>query len=506
MTADPFQERPAGYRIACGHPETAQAARLVLEAGGNAFDAAVAAGFAGAVAEPALTSLGGGGFLLARTASGDTTLFDFFTDTPGRGRGAVTPHFFPQPVHFPGSTQIFNVGLGSVAVPGNLQGFLHVHKRLGRLVLARVVEPAVRLAREGVLLNRHQAYFMTILHPILSLSEAGKRLYGAAGAAPRPGDRLRNPDLAGFLAALPDDEGTSFHHGPLAAAIVADMAANGGLLTLADLADYRVIERQPLRFSYGDVTLHTNPAPSFGGPLIAATLQLLAAAGLGSHRHGSSGHLLLLARAMQEIERYRAGAGNDEPATAAWCAAAGARLRRQSSGTTHVSVRDREGNVASMTTSNGEGSGYIVPGTGIMLNNMMGEDDLHPDGFHASPPGTRISSMMAPCLAEREGEVVLVIGSGGSKRIRTAIPQVVANLLDFGMSCQQAVDAPRLHWDGETLQMEPGFDSAAVARLQTLMPVNLWSEANMYFGGVHAIAGTEAAADPRRGGAALAGD
>jgi len=158
--------------------------------------------------------------------------------------------------------------------------------------------------------------------------------------------------------------------------------------------------------------------------------------------------------------------------------------------------------VASMTNSNGEGSGYIVPGTGIMLNNMMGEDDLHPDGFHSSPPGHRVSSMMSPTLLLDGDKVELVIGSGGSKRIRTAITQVLCLVMDCGLTIQQAVDFPRFHFDGEVFQVEPGFSEAAITALRTIGPVNIWNEKNVYFGGVHAvIPGKGGGGDPRRGGA-----
>ena len=175
----------AGRRasVASGHPEVTAAASVILGAGGNAFDAAVAAGFAAAVAEPALTSLGGGGFLLARAASGQTTLFDFFVDTPGRRLPArrLEPHFLPVTVRFPASEQEFNVGLGSVATPGALRGYLHVHRRLGRLPLAEVLAPAARLAREGLPITAKQAYFLDLLTPIMTLTTAGRALYQPEG-------------------------------------------------------------------------------------------------------------------------------------------------------------------------------------------------------------------------------------------------------------------------------------------------------------------------------------
>ena len=155
-----------------------------------------------------------------------------------------------------------------------------------------------------------------------------------------------------------------------------------------------------------------------------------------------------------------------------------------------------------MTNSNGEGSGYVAPGTGVMLNNMLGEDDLHPDGFHASPPGERVGSMMSPSLLiDREGPR-LAFGSGGSKRIRSAMLQVLTQVVDFEKPLEEAVRAPRLHWDGEWVQVEPGFDQASLRAIRARWPVNVWSELDVYFGGVQALApGREGAADPRRGGA-----
>jgi gamma-glutamyltranspeptidase/glutathione hydrolase len=177
------------------------------------------------------------------------------------------------------------------------------------------------------------------------------------------------------------------------------------------------------------------------------------------------------------------------------------RVRVASGGTTHVSVRDAEGNAASMTTSNGEGSGYFAPGAGIMLNNMMGEDDLHPEGFHVSPPGLRVASMMAPALLLAGDAVRLALGSGGSKRIRTALLQVISNTVDFAMNPRDAVEAPRLHWDGQRVQVEPGFPEAALAALAQRWPVNRWPAPDVYFGGVHVAASDgEGAGDPRRGG------
>jgi gamma-glutamyltranspeptidase/glutathione hydrolase len=477
----------------------------LLGAGGNAFDAVVAAGFASAVAEPALTSLGGGGFLLARPASASARLFDFFVDTPGRGRarGALEPALLPVTVRFPGSEQVFHVGPGSVAVPGNLLGLLHVHERLGRVPVADVLAPALRLARDGLELNASQAYFLELLRPIKTLAAPGRALFCPGGRFLAEGECFRNPELAAFLAALPG-AAQDFYRGDLARAVERDMDAGEGLLTLRDLEQYRVQEREPLRASYRGFELISNPPPAFGGSLLALGLRLLEPHTLDASEYGSARHLALLVAVMQEAELHRgsACARPDALASADWQASE-QRVRLASGGTTHVSVCDAEGNAASMTTSNGEGSGYFVPGTGIMLNNMMGEDDLHPEGFHASPPGQRVSSMMAPSLLMEGERLALVFGSGGSKRIKTALLQCVSGAVDFAMDAERLVEAPRVHWDGERAHVEPGFSAAALAALRERWPTNEWTVRDVYFGGVNAVSPEGGAGgDPRRGGAA----
>ena len=484
--------------VATGHPLVSRAAMEIIENGGNAFDAAVGAGFASAVAEQTLTSLGGGGFLLARTNKGEETLFDFFTNTPGIGldHSNLEPHFFPVTIHFPGSDQDFNIGLGSVAVPGNLKGFLHVHKRLGRLDLEKILQPAIRLARDGLKLNDWQGYFLNLLEPIVTYSPAGRELYTINGTCAKQGDHITNPQIADFLSQLPDDCGDNFYRGELAKKIDHDMRRCQGLLTAADLAAYKVIERSPLASGYRDYTFLTNPAPSMGGSLIGLALSLLGTQDMSGISYHSVEHILLTAKLMTEVEKLRENGINTLSLHKS-----GDRIRQFSRGTTHISIADAEGNVASMTCSNGEGSGYFVPGTGIMLNNMMGEDDLHPEGFHASPPGQRVSSMMSPSLLLKDDAVAMVIGSGGSKRIRTAITQVLSAIIDFNIPVQQAVESPRIHWDGSIMQAEPGLPLEAIDALKKHWPVNIWSTVDVYFGGVHTVIPNIAGGgDPRRGG------
>jgi gamma-glutamyltranspeptidase/glutathione hydrolase len=464
------------------------AAVEVLGAGGNAIDACVAAGFAAAVAEPCLTGLGGGGFLLAHLVSGENLVVDFFVDTPGRASPAPSsPEMILATVDFGASTQDFHVGGGSVAVPGGLAGYLHAHRRFGRVDLDTVVGPARRLATDGVVLNEWQAYVFSLLAPILTLTPDAARLFAPDGTLLTAGDRFHNPDLAAFLGHL-DERG--FASPVLARAIVDEVDRRGGLLTVDDLTQFRVEERAPLAIGYRDATVLTNPPPSFGGALVALGLELLEDAGPATAWNGVE-HAQRLVSTMIAVDDARVA--GDAPA----------RLR-QSRGTTHVSVSDADGNVAAMTTSNGEGSGILAPGTGVLLNNMLGEDDLHPAGFHSIPPGERVASMMAPSVVlDADGQAVVVAGSGGSARIRSALLQVLSAAVDErDTPLADLVQRPRLHWDGTAVQVEPGLPEAVLSALSERWPVNRWADRNLYFGGVHAVRpGHEAAGDPRRGGA-----
>ena len=479
---------------ASGHPLVSEAAIEILKQGGNAFDAAISAGFVSSVVEPALTSLGGGGFFMAHTRDGKSKIFDFFSDTPGKGlsENNLEPHFFPVTVSFSGSDQDFNIGLGSVAVPGTLKGFLHVHQTLGSLPLHQIVQPAIHAASDGVHLLEQQAHFLELLEPILTMTSEGKKLFCPNGHYLSYGDLLKNSDIADFLQNLVFD-GTTYYDGKLARQIEQDMKKGQGLLTGEDLSQYRVIERFPVSSSYRGYTFQTNPPPSFGGSLISMALRELEKFQLDFNSHLSSDYICAHAKVMLAVEKNRhlVHQNNDD-----------GEQKIFSRGTTHLSVVDSFGNAASMTNSNGEGSGYIIPGTGIMLNNMMGEDDLHPDGFHKNPAGLRVSSMMSPSLLLDGDKVVLVIGSGGSKRIRTAITQVISLIVDCGLGIQDAINFPRIHWDGEFFQVEPGFPPESLNALRKLGLVNEWTEKNVYFGGVHGVMpGIGGGSDPRRGGA-----
>lgn len=500
------QPSTAAGAVACGHPITAQAAADVLREGGNAFDAVIAAQFAACVVEPVLTSLAGGGFLLAHAVHQPPVVYDFFAQTP-RQRSPDAPTPIPIEANFGTATQEFHVGLSAVATPGTVKGIFAIHDDLGSLPMSRLMEPAVHAARAGVQVNAFQAYIFDVVNPIYRLTQETARVY----AETHKGDHLKQPLLADTLDALTREGEELFYHGELGARIVRLCQEGGGHLTTDDLASYQVHRREPLALNYRGAATLTNPPPSSGGILIGFALKLLNEIDLTSFEFGSLAHLELLFDVMQLTNAARVdGLGGSaewilDPALLASYRAHIANRHRSYRGTTHISVVDSQGNIAAMTLSNGEGCGHLVPDSGIMLNNMLGEEDINPAGIDRWQPGKRMTSMMAPTLIEVGDHRRVALGSGGSNRIRTAIFQVISNLLDFSLDPAAAVGAPRFHYERDTLSIEPGFADPAIAALaDRAATLRTWSDKNLFFGGVHLVEhskhGFAAVGDERRGG------
>ncbi|MGB5960344.1 MAG: gamma-glutamyltransferase [Coleofasciculaceae cyanobacterium] len=502
--------------VAAGNQKTAEAGIEMLRNGGNAFDAAVAASLASFVTESALTSAAGGGFLLAHTQAGNNTLFDFFTQTPRQKRNIQEIDFYPVEFNFGGAIQEFHIGLGSMAVPGNIAGLFHVHQKLGRLPLSVVAEPAIHYAQNGFKLNSFQYYCLTsIVKPVIIDERDGKQYYRPTGAVIEPETVLYQQEFADALTHLVQKGAKEFYQGEIAHQLIKDCQKLGGYLTLDDLKNYQIIERKPLLINYNGDSLLTNPPPSSGGTLIAFALKLLAKTDLNKIGFGNTNHLEILAKIMQLTNEARKDGYDanlyqesivekflDEQHIEQYSQ----QVTNKWGSTTHISVIDSEGNAASITTTNGEGSGYVIPGTGIMVNNMLGEEDLNPQGFHQWQENVRISSMMSPAIVLKNNQPEIVLGSGGSTRIRTAILQVISNIIDFKMPVQEAVDSPRVHWENNIFHLEPGF----AANVDTLtMPADpqlvQWQQKNLFFGGVHTVSKTsegllEGASDQRRDG------
>jgi len=510
--------------VASGHKETSNAAKVLLEEGGNAFDAALGAMCAACVCEPLLASLGGGGFLLAQQAGQDAEVFDFFTQTPSATEKGLDGEldFYPIQADFGPATQEFHIGLGSMAVPGVVAGLFAIHKAHCRMPLEKIIEPAVYLAREGVRINALQKFISEILGPIVNATAEASALHRpmfSPGRLAEIGEFISNPDLADTFELLTMHGPKWFYEGEPGQQLARDCAVNGGLITPSDLAGYEVILRKPVTAKSHGATISLNSPPSPGGCLIAFALSLLNKSHPGDQQWGGADHMLKLARVMQAsgIVRKQHGMAvglDDETAEKILQAGHLEHWRETlrtggmaSRGTTHLSVADAEGNLASLTLSNGEGASYVLPGSGIMLNNMLGEEDLNPNGFHRMPAGIRLASMMTPAIVNLADGGQIALGSGGSNRIRSAILQVLVNVLDFDMELENAVNAPRMHLEGSHLSLESGFSDTVLQTLEGSWPgVEQWPDSNLFFGGVHAVerlAGGEfrAAGDPRRGGA-----
>jgi gamma-glutamyltranspeptidase / glutathione hydrolase len=500
--------------IAAGHPLTAQAGAEVLREGGNAVDAAVAALAASTVCEPLLTGLGAGGYMLVVAPGSAPVLLDFFVEAPGRGFDpAARGELVPITVSFGDAIQVFNIGAASVGTYGMPTGLDAAATRFGRMPLSDLVSPAVRLAREGVEINPQQGYVLEILADIVTSTPECSALFAPEGRLLGIGDTLYLPELADALERLGAEGPAPFYTGDIATATVEWVSARGGMLTAEDLGAYAVIDREPVRVRYRGRDVVTNPPPSAGGILIARALSWLEA-------DGGPPSVERIVGVMERIQAERTpgflaslddegfagrflSAGSGGPGTGPSAPDPGS---PSIGSTTHIAVTDQEGWACSVTCSNGSCSGVVVPGTGLHLNNMLGEQDLNPLGFHQHPPGRRLPSMMAPTVVVRDGVAELVLGSAGSNRIRSAILQTIVRVIDDGMRAPEAVEAPRVHFEDGVLYAEPGLDVAGLEARGG--PVARFRERNLFFGGVQAVErGRDGAfwggGDPRRGGAAI---
>jgi gamma-glutamyltranspeptidase/glutathione hydrolase len=501
--------------VAAGHELTVQAAEQVLSDGGNAFDAAIAAFYAACMAEPVLASPGGGGFLLARPARGQAMLYDFFVQTPLNNR-LDNIDFIPITADFGEACQEFHIGLGSIAVPGVVRGIFQLHRDLASIPMRELVAPALCFAREGIVTNAFQSYILDIVSPIFMHQRQSRETF--AGSHPEKhilhsGDVYYPDKLADTLEAIAIEGDRLFYEGELADHIVQACNTSGGLLGFEDLKAYECIKRKPLSFSYRNCRILSNPAPASGGVLVAFALKLLEHQPLAASPADSYQNLLRLIQVMEVTQQARIDqlqSGDDlHVLLDSEMLAQYSRLIKHRAqarrGTTHISIIDRQGNMAAFTLSNGEGCGYMLADTGIMLNNMLGEQDLNPHGFFKWQGGQRMTSMMAPSLMLLEDGRHVVTGSGGSNRIRTALMQVMVNIVDHHLPVDLAVAAPRLHYENRLLNIEGLFNHHVTRQLQAAFPdCQLWPERNLFFGGAHTVVQKgnhfSGAGDQRRGG------
>jgi len=517
--------KPSRGAVAAGDPQTARAGAGLLRQGGNAVDAAVAAAFAAFVCElPLCSPLGGGVMLIERPGEAPRAL-EMFARTPGlAGARPAVLDFVDVQVNFGAATQVFHVGRASAAMPLALLGLIEAHRRWGIRPLEAVLEPAIDLGRSGYTLSAGVAFVFRLLTPIVERSAECRTLFADGTEIASAGARLFNRDLAATLEAVA-------RRPACVAELYAGLAdefgpAAGGLITPKDLDEARVVDLAPIRVKHGDWELFTMPGPSTGGALVALGLRLLE--GVGSCPYLSEDHVLRVARVQELLlgvrdEHFDTECRDPEAirilldeerirALRAQLAAGGTAMPDSPLGsTTHISVIDEAGGAVALTLTNGEGCGHVLGSTGIIVNNLLGEEDIHPHGFHRDPAGRALSTMMAPTLLRR-GIDRIALGSGGSNRLRNAILQVLVGLLEHGVEVERAVRAPRL-------QLEPGLTRPRVAfEAEGLDPhvarslcesypdrPCVFDALNLYFGGTHVAMrigdSFSGAGDPRRAGA-----
>jgi gamma-glutamyltranspeptidase/glutathione hydrolase len=455
--------------VAAGHPATAEAGAEILAEGGSAADAAVAASLASCVAETVMTGLLGGGHALYLDAhSGTVENLDCFVAVPGLGAPPQRHELLELEVPFGAELVHYAVGPASCGVPGVPAGLEALWSRFGRLPWARLCEPALGLARTGVAMLPAHAACLEMLAPVMTMNE-GAAIYAPGGKLLATGDRLEQPGLVRALSLVAEEGPRSVYTGTIAESLLALVGERGGLVTADDLAAYAPRWSEPVRAGYAGTRVLTRPALA---PITEPLGRLAPLRGLGR-----SERALALVGAL----------GRDD---------GGARAH-----TTNLTVVDLDGSACVLTTSLGLGSGDFLPGLDLHLNSMLGETDLLRGELE---PGARMASMMAPSIAlDDGGRPVLAAGAAGGTRLRSALVQVLAGVLDEGLDVAAAVAQPRLHVASETVHLEPGFEQEAVDAIAAAgFAVRAWPSQHHYFGGVSAITSKGGAGDPRRSGAA----
>jgi gamma-glutamyltranspeptidase / glutathione hydrolase len=453
--------------VAAGHPATADAGAEILADGGSAADAAVAACLASCVAETVMTGLLGGGHAIYRdAASGKVVNLDCFVAVPGLGGEARQAELVELEVPFGAELVHYAVGPASCGVPGVPAGLDALWSRFGRLPWARLCEPALALAASGVAMPPAHAACLEMLAPVMTMNE-GAAIYAPSGRVLEAGDHLDQPGLVHALEVLAEEGARSVYNGTIAESLLDVVATRGGLVTRDDLISYSAYWDDPVAFAYAHTTLLTRPAL---GPIAEPLARLRPLRGVEPAE-----------RALALVDALL---GRDGP----------------EGHTTNLTVVDAEGSACVLTTSLGLGSGDFLPGFDLHLNSMLGETDLLRGQLE---PGARMASMMAPTLGTADGGLVLAVGAAGGTRLRSALVQVVAGILDENLAVADAIARPRLHPAGETVHTEPGFEPDVRPALEARgFDVRAWPGQHHYFGGVSAITPSGGSGDPRRSGAA----
>ncbi len=464
--------------VASGDIHSTEAGAAMLRAGGNAVDAAVASGLVACVTLPTMTGLGGGG-IMTLLVDGRVTVCDLFSNVPGLGLNTKRERELDVvTVSFEGIDVDFRVRAPSIAVPGTVAGLWEIHMRHGRLPLAEVAAPAIQAARRGYEVTGAQRKAFLLLHEIFRMSPDTWSLMSTGDDVADVGETLRNPDLADTIQCLVEEGPAPFYEGDIARAIV---DVSEGWVTPQDLASYTPIFREPVEGSYRRWSLHLPAMPSVTGGMILSALRALEAGGalprpLDVAAWGRLADAMSHAEAVRtdEYERRLFEDGFVQSLVAG----------TPGGNTMHISTADEDGTFVSYTTTVGESAGLVAPGTGVAMNNFLGEEDILPvGGLRAA--GRRMMTSMCPVILHDGRKRRIALGSAGSARIKTAILQLVVHLIDGGLPPDEAVKLPRIHVEADTLYVEGyGRTDAQVGALSHLRrKVETTWECGFFFGG-----------------------
>lgn len=455
------------FKIAGGHSDTVESAKNILEAGGNAFDAAIAGVFSSMISEFLYTGAASGGAMMIKKNGKPPLLIDFFIETP-----AVTPEkiqdFRTIYADFGDIKQEFNIGSGSVGIPGTLPGLISIHKQYGSLPFSTLVEQAVKLSRTGSILSKNQEYVTQVLFPVVSNNQDLFSLFSKNGKLIKKGDTFKNKQLGDFLEQFMYQKNPEAFYKEEVCPIFFDSMKNGGFISLNDLQDYSPKIRRPLNINYYGHDIFLNPEPSTGGRLINDGLKFLSNEATISKK--------VFEKALLKIQTLN--------------------QKDMVGSTTHLTVIDGENNVSSVTTTNGVGAGFLFKDTGIMPNNILGEKHLNPFGFHNWKLKQRIPSNICPTIIQKGEKNIISLGSAGSSRIISAILCVITNIINKKMSLKRAIATSRIHLEGNVLHCESDNENVEFKSKEIVY----WNEKNMFFGGVNACSLNESIADKRRNG------
>lgn len=457
------------YKVAGGHKDTVESASNILKEGGNAFDAAIAGVFASMSCEYLYTGAASGGAMLVKKNGFSADIIDFFVETPPINPSKVKD-FKAINADFGDTKQEFNIGAGSVGIPGTLPGLIHIHKEYGSLPFSVLVEQAIDISKKGCLVSKNQEYLSEVLSPIISSSKVLESLFIKDGSLLKEGDLFINTEFASFLDQFLYEDATTFYRHEVCP-LFYNSFKGGGIIELKNLQEYTPKKRAPLELKYRGHQIFMNPEPSTGGTLINAGLKQLSGLDVVSKQD--------IEGALHKIKKFK-----DQDMVGS---------------TTHLSVIDKENNVASVTTTNGVGAGFTVPGTGIMPNNMLGEKHLNINGFHNWKSQQRIPSNICPTLIVDKNNNLTTLGSAGSSRIISATMSVISNLLNNEMSLKRSISKSRIHLEGDTLHCEPS-DGHPEYKTENVV---IWEAKNMYFGGVNACSSFDSVGDERRSGVSV---